>query len=487
MARIPLPNYQSTLAPSVGTRKLDLRSPGIARLSRGLSTRYLRVLTLVTLDAILLIAARWFAEVYGRNWSELWNIQENSSLIILILTIEVGLLVTSGLYKAGSNRRDYFGIAKSLTSSNVLLLLVAFFHFPEELVSRSTFLLSWLLSIMFVCVGRFAADSILKLVRIHGGIRYPVFAFCQPEDAEKVASLLNQEDFCRLIGWADIELLKQENLKTTLKRLDQLGVSGVYVCPQAPLQNPMLLYWNLRNAGITLYILSIGLDPLFRESEFSTVAGVPCIRYAPPIVAGIDFWIKRSFDFCLAVLLLLLASPLYITIAVLIRLDSPGPIFYRQTRMGLHSRSFKVWKFRTMVSNADQLQKQLEAQNETKDGVLFKIKNDPRITRVGSFLRRYSLDELPQVFNILMGEMSFVGPRPLPMRDIEKFSEHHFIRHEVLPGITGMWQVSGRSDIDNFEDVLRLDIRYVENWSLWLDLRIMLETVQVVLRKTGAY
>lgn len=487
MARIPLLNYQLTRVPSVGTRRQDLRSPGIARLSRGISTRYLRVLTLIFLDVTLLIAARWLAEVYGTNWSELWNIQENSSLIVLILTIEIGFLSTRGLYKAGSYRRDYFGIIKSLTLANVLLLLIAFLHFPKELVSRSTFLLSWLLSVAFVCAGRFLLNSILKFIRIHGGIRYPVFAFCQPEDAEKVSGLLGQEDFCRLIGWADIELLQPEQMKTTLKQLDQLGVSGVYVCPQAPIKNPMLLYWNLRNAGITLYIVSLGLDPLFRESEFSTVAGVPCIRYAPPIVAGIDFWIKRSFDFCLAVLLLLLASPLYIALSILIKLDSPGPIFYRQTRMGLHSRPFKVWKFRTMVSDADQLQNQLEAQNEIKDGVLFKIKNDPRITRIGKLLRRYSLDELPQVFNILLGEMSFVGPRPLPMRDIEKFSEHHFIRHEVLPGITGLWQVSGRSNIDNFEDVLRLDIRYVENWSLWLDLQIMLDTVQVILRKTGAY
>jgi exopolysaccharide biosynthesis polyprenyl glycosylphosphotransferase len=249
----------------------------------------------------------------------------------------------------------------------------------------------------------------------------------------------------------------------------------------------MYLYWVLRNAGITLYFLSIGLEPLFRESEFSTVGGVPCIRFAPPAISGIDFKLKRMVDFCFAVLLILLASPIYLTIALLIKLDSPGPIFYRQTRIGLHNRPFKVWKFRTMVQNAAELQKQLEAQNQTKDGILFKIKDDPRITRVGRFLRQYSLDELPQVFNVLVGEMSFVGPRPLPSRDVEKFSTHHFIRHEVLPGITGLWQVSGRSDIDNFEDVLRLDIRYIENWSLWMDLRIVLKTVQVMLRKAGAY
>jgi lipopolysaccharide/colanic/teichoic acid biosynthesis glycosyltransferase len=140
-----------------------------------------------------------------------------------------------------------------------------------------------------------------------------------------------------------------------------------------------------------------------------------------------------------------------------------------------------------MRADAEKLQKELETLNETKDGILFKIKDDPRITRVGKFLRRYSLDELPQLFNVLRGEMSLVGPRPLPVRDVDKFSEHHFIRHEVLPGITGLWQVSGRSNITDFEQVISLDLTYIENWSLKLDLEILLKTFMVILQKQGAY
>ena len=140
-----------------------------------------------------------------------------------------------------------------------------------------------------------------------------------------------------------------------------------------------------------------------------------------------------------------------------------------------------------MVTNAEKLQANLEAKNEIKDGVLFKMKDDPRITKIGKFLRLYSLDELPQLFNVLLGDMSLVGPRPLPVRDVEKFQTPHFIRQEVLPGITGLWQVSGRSDIEKFEDAVKLDISYIENWSILLDLRILLQTVRVVLQKTGAY
>jgi exopolysaccharide biosynthesis polyprenyl glycosylphosphotransferase len=183
----------------------------------------------------------------------------------------------------------------------------------------------------------------------------------------------------------------------------------------------------------------------------------------------------------------MLSFPIYIAIAIAIKLDSPGTVFYRQTRIGLHGQQFKVWKFRTMRSDAEKLQKELEALNETKDGIIFKIKDDPRITRIGKFLRRYSLDELPQLFNVILGEMSIVGPRPLPTRDVDKFAEHHFIRHEVLPGITGLWQISGRSDILDFEQVINLDLNYIENWSLRLDFEILLKTVMVVLKKEGAY
>jgi exopolysaccharide biosynthesis polyprenyl glycosylphosphotransferase len=217
------------------------------------------------------------------------------------------------------------------------------------------------------------------------------------------------------------------------------------------------------------------------------LGNVPAPTITAPLIVGSDYWVKRYFDFCCGAVLFVVLFPVYAALAILIKLDSRGPIFFRQTRIGLHGRKFKVWKFRTMVINADQLQAELESKNEMKDGVLFKMKDDPRITKLGTFLRRYSLDELPQLFNILLGEMSFVGPRPLPVRDVERFEERHFIRQEVLPGITGLWQVSGRSNIESFEEAVNLDISYIANWSLWLDLKILMRTVGVVLQKNGAY
>jgi exopolysaccharide biosynthesis polyprenyl glycosylphosphotransferase len=199
------------------------------------------------------------------------------------------------------------------------------------------------------------------------------------------------------------------------------------------------------------------------------------------------YFIKRLMDFFFAALFIVIFSPLYLLIAIIITLDSPGEVFYKEIRMGFHGKKFKIWKFRTMQSDAEKLQETLEHLNETKDGVGFKIKDDPRITRVGRFLRRSSLDELPQMINVIRGEMSLVGPRPFNMRDVGKFADHYFFRYEVLPGITGLWQVSGRSNILNFERVIELDIHYIKNWSIWLDIKILLKSIKVVLSAEGAY
>jgi exopolysaccharide biosynthesis polyprenyl glycosylphosphotransferase len=200
--------------------------------------------------------------------------------------------------------------------------------------------------------------------------------------------------------------------------------------------------------------------------------------------------LKRVLDYSFALIGLVLLSPFLCFIALLIRLDSPGAIFFRQLRIGLNQRPFYVWKFRTMVIDAEQQLKNLESHNESAGGVLFKMRNDPRITTIGQFLRRTSIDELPQLFNVLQGQMSLVGPRPLQLRDYELAvalnTEHVVHRQSILPGLTGIWQVSGRSEI-GFEQMLRLDTQYLAEWSLWLDLQILWRTVLILFTAKGAY
>jgi lipopolysaccharide/colanic/teichoic acid biosynthesis glycosyltransferase len=195
--------------------------------------------------------------------------------------------------------------------------------------------------------------------------------------------------------------------------------------------------------------------------------------------------LKRTFDLVLSVIGLIFLAPILLIIAIAIKLDSKGPAIYRSVRPGMAGKPFYCFKFRTMREHADQIQADLEPLNE-KSGALFKIRDDPRMTSVGRFLRRYSFDELPQLVNVVRGEMSLVGPRPLPMRDFEMLEEWHKKRYLVLPGITGLWQVSGRAELD-FDDLVRLDFVYLERWSVFLDLSILLKTIPAVLSRRGAF
>jgi lipopolysaccharide/colanic/teichoic acid biosynthesis glycosyltransferase len=195
--------------------------------------------------------------------------------------------------------------------------------------------------------------------------------------------------------------------------------------------------------------------------------------------------VKRTFDLVVSLLVVLLGAPLWLVIAAAIKLDSRGPVLFRDRRMGVGEHPFGMFKFRTMVQGAAEQQVELEERNEAP-GALFKIRDDPRVTRVGKLLRKISLDELPQLLNVLWGEMSLVGPRPLPLRDYERLEAWHRKRYLVLPGITGLWQISGRSNL-HFDDLVRLDFYYIENWSIWLDISILVKTPVAVLSGRGAY
>jgi exopolysaccharide biosynthesis polyprenyl glycosylphosphotransferase len=195
---------------------------------------------------------------------------------------------------------------------------------------------------------------------------------------------------------------------------------------------------------------------------------------------------KQLLDFFGAALLLIVTTPLLAATALMVKCTSPGPIFFRQQRSGLNGRPFTLYKFRTMVSNAEQLKHELAAMNEMS-GPVFKLVNDPRITAFGRLLRKSSIDELPQLFNVIRGEMSLVGPRPLPVDEVKRFNDPaHRRRLSVKPGLTCLWQVSGRNKVKDFKDWVRLDLEYIDNWSLWLDVKILFRTLPVVIMGVGA-
>jgi exopolysaccharide biosynthesis polyprenyl glycosylphosphotransferase len=237
--------------------------------------------------------------------------------------------------------------------------------------------------------------------------------------------------------------------------------------------------------GIKVRLAPDTTELLVQRGEYVPGQGAPLFELRPPVLTGWDWAVKRGFDLVVSVLVLVVGLPLWLLIAAAIKIDSRGPLFFVDRRIGVGEREFGMLKFRTMVAGAAEQQAQLEASNEA-EGALFKIRDDPRMTRMGRFLRRFSLDEIPQVGNVLKGEMSLVGPRPLPLRDHRLLEDWHRARYRVLPGMTGLWQISGRSGL-SFDDLVRLDFTYLENWSIWLDISIIVKTIPAVITRRGAY
>lgn len=223
------------------------------------------------------------------------------------------------------------------------------------------------------------------------------------------------------------------------------------------------------------------------NSFVSTVGTYPIITYHTISLNSYEQLLKRVMDIFGGLLGIILSSPIMLFAAIAIKIDSPGPIIFKQTRVGQNGRNFKIYKFRSMYIDAEARKKDLMARNEIAGGVMFKMKDDPRITKVGKFIRKLSIDELPQFFNVVEGTMSLVGTRPPTLDEVEKYKRNQWRRISIKPGITGMWQVNGRSNITNFDDIVEMDVEYIDNWSLMSDIKIILKTVLVLLKHSDAY
>jgi len=238
--------------------------------------------------------------------------------------------------------------------------------------------------------------------------------------------------------------------------------------------------------GIEAWLVADFFGTQISRARFDELLGFPLLVFRTTPETSWQGVAKQLMDFIGALFLLIALSWLFVILAILIKLTSPGPVFFRQQRSGLNGAPFTLYKFRTMVTNAEQFKHELEAMNEMS-GPVFKVTNDPRVTPIGKWLRRYSLDELPQLYNVLRTEMSLVGPRPLPVDEVKRFENlAHRRRLSVKPGLTCLWQISGRNQISDFRDWVRLDLEYIDNWSLWLDLKILIRTIPAVLIGTGA-
>jgi exopolysaccharide biosynthesis polyprenyl glycosylphosphotransferase len=260
-------------------------------------------------------------------------------------------------------------------------------------------------------------------------------------------------------------------------------IDEVVIAEPCPTEEAIRLVEEARDLDVDIRSISGYYGELTADTPIEYLGVFPVVSLHRRDPRTVAFILKRIVDIALSLLALTAVFPVMLAISILIRLDSPGPIFFVSERIGKRGRVFPCFKFRTMVKDAEKLKKNLAAMNE-RDGILFKVSNDPRVTRIGRILRKYSLDELPQFFNVLRGEMSIVGPRPPIASEVEKYELEHFRRLEVLPGLTGLWQVQARQD-SSFAKYIALDTAYVENWSFWLDLKILVRTAEVVVRGTG--
>ncbi len=400
----------------------------------------------------------------------------------------------SGLYSARSLRPGLSRIVASLFQVAFVALIFAVVS-GEHFSSYYLFYGSLAFALLYVSSFRYAFERASGAALRAAGYRRRALLVGTGKHIRDLAHALADAPHSpvEVVGYLAPSSLRSPGTLRSLGTLDDLGpalsaqhVDEVIIAdPEFPQVEALELVDQCHQRGVQVMLAPSTMEILIHRAEFVPGQSVPLFELGPPVFEGVDFALKRTFDIVGSTLLLVLLSPLLAAIALAVRLSSRGPIIFHSVRRGIGQRPFRCLKFRTMHTDAEQRQADLEDLNEAS-GALFKIREDPRLTPIGRLLRRFSLDELPQLVNVLRGDMSLVGPRPLPERDYEMLEEWHRKRYLVLPGITGLWQVSGRSELD-FDDLVHLDFLYLESWSLALDLTILLKTIPAVLTRRGAF
>lgn len=392
---------------------------------------------------------------------------------------------------------EFYAIVNGTTTSIVIMIVIIFLYRPA-FYSRIIFIYAGLLAVALLSLSRLLKVLLQRRLRRQGiGIRR-VLIVGAGEVGRTVmrATVANPESGFQIVGFLDDNPTKGE---TDIGRFRALGSTTnlADILEQEEIDEVIItLPWQYHRKIISLMaqcerqnIRTRIVPDLFQMTlnrmHVEEVAGVPMISLKEPGISGLNQLIKRGIDVVFAATALGLFAPLMGLVALMIKMESPGPVLFQQERVGKNGRCFKLYKFRSMVEDAEEQLEALKDFNEA-DGPIFKMKADPRVTRLGKWLRRLSLDELPQFYNVLRGDMSLIGPRPPLPAEVEQYQEWHKRRLEIAPGITGLWQVSGRSEL-TFDEMALLDIYYIENWSLGLDTKILWQTVPRVLFGSGAY
>ncbi len=447
------------------------------------------------IDAVLLVLAFWGGyalRVHSTDWfhldTQIPPFNEFLWMIVVIMPCGPLMLELQGFYEHPLQKqigRTLGQLGGALVRLALLVGLCVMF-LRVSLPSRSVLILFVILGAgLLLLKDRLLLLYTRRLAR-RGQLREPVLLAGLPEDMDQLLESLTPEQLIHIevVGRIDIE---QQPISDLIDALHRHAVSRViFSAAHSHLLAVQEAIHACETEGVEAWLIADFVKTAIARPTFETLGDRPMLVFRSTPDASWSLLGKRAIDATGALLGLLLLSWLFIVVALLVKFTSPGPIFFRQLRGGRHGRPFTMLKFRSMVTDAEMRQAEFQAFNQMS-GPVFKIEGDPRVTRIGRFLRRTSIDELPQLLNVLRGEMSLVGPRPLPLYEVEKFETTAQRRRlSVPPGLTCLWQISGRNEIKNFQDWVKLDLKYIDNWSLWLDIKILLKTVPVVLLGLGA-
>jgi exopolysaccharide biosynthesis polyprenyl glycosylphosphotransferase len=442
----------------------------------------------------------WFVQYFDPNAiisfeRYRWLIYSMPFLWLLIFAFN-GLYVKDNLL---GGTREYSKVFRS-ASEGFLLIVIAGFLEPTLIIARGWLLLTWGVTFLFVATARFFLRRVVYFLRKHGFFLTPAVIVGANQEGRWLAEQLLQWETSglHLVGFVDNKipvtfplfhgLVSLGSADRLGEIIEQFNVGEVILASSAFSTRDYLLD-IFRRYGVTDKVhirMSSGLYEILTTSlTVNEFAYVPLVNVNKVRLTGIDNAVKFILDYILATASLILLSPFFLLIALLIKISSPGPVLHKRLVMGLNGKQFNALKFRTMVTNGDEVLDQYpELKEELRKN--HKLKNDPRVTRIGAILRKFSLDELPQLFNVIKHDMSLVGPRMISPEEVSMYKQFDMNLLTVLPGITGLWQVSGRSDI-SYDERVRLDMYYVRNWSIWLDLQLLVQTIPAVLKSRGAY
>jgi exopolysaccharide biosynthesis polyprenyl glycosylphosphotransferase len=486
-------------------------NPDAVFMPRARRVAYVRALLLVS-DILALIFATVaatlsrFGEIsHEQQVSELgrtYSIQfvGLAAVVVLLCLIAMAFEHLYDLDRVFWGTGEYTRVLRSISFGVAAFVMLTYLlHFPA--ISRVWLGLAWVFGIVCAILGRSLVRLLLASSRRRGKLLRPALIVgFNPEAADlmhrlfadtssglmPVAYLASSEVDRFALGDFEGAVPCVGTARDVARVLDETYIDTVIVTSTA--FDPDVLariIADMRGREIDIQVSSGLLDITTSRVLVREISGVPLITIRAVSFTPRQRLIKRSFDLLVGGLIALVGMPVWLLIAAMIKLESKGPVFYSQTRIGRSGQPFEMLKFRSMDADAHATRDQLEASNEAS-GPLFKIQDDPRVTRVGKWLRKFSFDEFPQIVNVLRGEMALVGPRPPLPEESEKYTDHHWRRMEVVPGMTGLWQVSGRSRL-TFDEMIRLDLFYIENWSVGFDMSIILRTLPAVILARGSY